>query len=105
MTRLLFCALSLAFAVSSARAEDVKLIRSARSGPWSAASTWEGGAIPADGAKVQIRTGHAITYDVASDAIIRSIHVAGTLTFARDRNTVLNVGLIKIQAGDDASED
>jgi hypothetical protein len=36
--------------------------------------------------------------------VIRSIHVAGTLRFAPDRNTQLNVGLIKIQAGTDASE-
>jgi hypothetical protein len=40
-----------------------------------------------------------------TNPVLRSIHVAGTLTFARDRNTRLNVGLIKIQAGDDASED
>ena len=35
---------------------------------------------------------------------IRSIHVAGTLRFDPDRDTRLDVGLIKIQAGDDASE-
>ena len=40
-----------------------------------------------------------------SDDVIRSIHVAGTLTFAANRDTELNVGLIKIQPGDDASED
>jgi uncharacterized protein (TIGR03067 family) len=54
---------------------------------------------------VQVRAGHAIAYDVKSDEAIRSLHVAGTLTFARDRDTVLTVGLIRIQAGDDASED
>ncbi len=80
------------------------LIRSAGDGPWSAPATWEGGAIPADGARVQIRAGHTVRYDIASDAVIRSIHVAGTLTFAVDRDTRLAVGLIKIQAGDDASE-
>jgi hypothetical protein len=36
--------------------------------------------------------------------VIRSIHVAGTLTFARDRDTLLAVGLIKIQPGDDPDE-
>src|SRR5262249_5411612 len=87
------------------RAPASPLIRSARSGPWSAADTWEGGKLPAAGARVQVRAGHTVTYDVKSDAAIRSIHVAGTLTFARDRDTVLTVGLIKIQAGDDASED
>lgn len=87
---------------------DVKLpplVRTARSGPWSAAGTWEGGKVPAPGVRVQVRTGHTVLYDVKSDQAIRSIHVAGTLTFARDRDTRLDVGLIKIQAGEDASED
>lgn len=79
--------------------------RSAKSGLWSAASTWEGGKIPAASARVQVRTGHIVTYDVNSDQAIRAIHVAGTLTFARDKTTWLDVGLIKIQAGDEASED
>ena len=41
---------------------------------------------------------------MSSDRAIRSIHVAGTLRFDPDRDTRLDVGLIKIQAGDDASE-
>ncbi|AMV25711.1 G8 domain protein [Gemmata sp. SH-PL17] len=80
------------------------LVRSAASGAWSDGKTWEGGKVPGAGARVQIRTGHTVTFDVKADAVIRSIHVAGTLTFARDRDTALNVGLIKIQPGDDASE-
>src|SRR5262249_20291185 len=66
---------------------------------------WEGGKVPAAGARVQVRAGHAVTYDVRFDEAIRSIHVAGTLTFARDRDTALTVGLIRIQDGDDAGED
>jgi uncharacterized protein (TIGR03067 family) len=81
------------------------LIRSAKSGPWSVAVTWEGGKVPGAGAKVQVRAGHTVTYDLSSDQVIRSIHVAGTLTFARDRDTRLDVGLIKIQPGEDANED
>jgi uncharacterized protein (TIGR03067 family) len=54
---------------------------------------------------VQVRTGHTVLYDLGSGPVIRSIHVAGTLTFARDRDTRLEVGLLKIQPGDDASED
>jgi hypothetical protein len=80
------------------------LVRSARGGPWSAAATWEGGKLPGAGARVQVRAGHTVTYDVQSATVIRSIHVAGTLTFARHRDTRLDVGLIKIQPGDDASE-
>jgi hypothetical protein len=53
---------------------------------------------------VQVRQGHTVTYDLKSDRVIRSLHVAGTLRFAQDRDTRLDVGLIKIQPGDDASE-
>ncbi|HYT94036.1 MAG TPA: G8 domain-containing protein, partial [Gemmataceae bacterium] len=81
------------------------LIRSARSGPWSAPQTWEGGKVPAALARVQIRQGHRVVYDLRSDDVMRFVHIAGTLTFAADRDTRLNVGLIKIQAGDDATED
>jgi uncharacterized protein (TIGR03067 family) len=81
------------------------LIRSARSGPWSAPDTWEGGTVPGAGARVQVRAGHTVTYDLSSDRVLRSLHVAGTLTFARDRDTRMDVGLIKIQPGADASED
>jgi hypothetical protein len=81
------------------------LTRSLRSGPWSAGDTWEGGKTPTAGARVQICSGHRVVYDVQSDDAIRSIHVAGTLAFAADRDTKLKVGLIKIQPGDDASED
>ena len=90
---------------ATATAAGADLIRSRQSGPWSAASTWEGGVAPAAGARVQVRAGHAVRYDRHSDQPIRSIHVAGTLSFATDRDTRLDVGLVKIQAGDDASED
>jgi hypothetical protein len=33
------------------------LIRSSRSGPWSAAATWEGGKVPAAGARVRHHRG------------------------------------------------
>src|SRR6516165_9683152 len=88
------------------KAPDVpRLIRSAQDGPWSAAATWEGGKVPAAGARVQVRPGHAVTYDLKSDVVIRSIHVAGTLRFRPDLDTRLDVGLIKIQPGDDPSEE
>src|SRR5215475_11803852 len=46
------------------------LIRSARSGRWSEANTWEGSKLPAAGSRVQIRAGHTITYDIQSDRVI-----------------------------------
>ncbi len=102
----LLCLGVMLLSCSPATAESLStVLRSARSGPWSSATTWEGGKVPGAAARVQIRTGHRVEYDVASDAVIRSIHVAGVLSFARDRDTRLDVGLIKIQPGDDASED
>src|SRR5262249_18678991 len=85
------------------------LLRSAKSGRWSAPATWEGGKVPDAGASVQIRSGHTVIYDMPPGKdicppAVRSIHVAGALTFARDRDTLLGVGLVKIQPGDDASE-
>lgn len=79
--------------------------RSARSGPWSAAATWEEGRVPGAGARVLVREGHKVVYDIASDKAIRAINIAGTLTFAIDKDTRLDVGLIKIQSGDEFSED
>lgn len=95
---LLMCP-SFAFAVEPA------VIESAKSGPWSAAATWTGGAVPGAGARVLIRSGHTIAYDAKSDAVVRAITISGTLGFAADRDTVLNVGLIKIEAGNTYSEE
>jgi hypothetical protein len=89
---------------ASADRSEAPLVRSAASGRWSEAKSWEGAKIPAPGVRVQIRTGHVVTFDIKTDGPIRSIHVAGTLRFDPDRDTRLDVGLIKIQAGDDASE-
>jgi hypothetical protein len=86
-------------------AGDSPLVQSARNGLWSNRDTWEGGKVPPAGSRVQVRTGHSVTYDLKSDHVIRSIHVAGTLRFPPDRDTRLDVGLIKIQPGNDPSED
>jgi hypothetical protein len=80
------------------------LVRSAQSGPWSQAATWKGGKVPGAGARVQVRTGHVVTFDARTDGVVRSIHVGGRLRFDPQRDTRLDVGLIKIQAGDDARE-
>jgi hypothetical protein len=81
------------------------VIRTATSGPWSAPSTWEGGRVPSTGARVLIRPGQRVVYDVKSPHVIRAINVAGTLTFATDRDTLLVVGLIKIQDSEEYSEE
>lgn len=101
---LLKSALLLVLSLPASAAGPPPLVRSAASGPWSAGATWEGGRVPAAGARVQVREGHLVVYDLNSETPIRSIHVAGTLEFARDRDTRLDVGLIKVQPGDNASE-
>src|SRR5213594_1761869 len=40
--------------------------RSARSGKWSEPATWEEGRIPRAGDRVQVRSGHDVSYDVLS---------------------------------------
>src|SRR5262249_31669285 len=80
-------------------------IRSAQSGLWSKPATWEGGKVPGAGARVLVRQGHALTYDVKSDQAIRLIRVAGTLRFAHDKDTRLDVGLIRVEVGDQCSEE
>jgi hypothetical protein len=83
---------------------DAAFVRSRDSGAWSDPVTWEGGSVPSAGDRVLIRPGHTVTYDRVCESTIRSIHVAGVLAFATDRNTQLDVGLIKIGQGEDASE-
>jgi hypothetical protein len=80
-------------------------VRSARSGKWSDANTWMDKRVPRAGDNVQVRTGHVVTFDANSDDAVRVLHVAGTLTFARDKSTLLNVGLLKVQPGEECSED
>jgi len=52
-----------------------------------------------------VRPGHEVLWEVNSSQPVRSLHVGGTLRFATDRDTRLDVGLIKVQAGEDTSED
>src|ERR1051325_11191222 len=80
------------------------IVRSLRDGPWSAGVTWEGGKTPGPGSRVLIRAGHHVRYDVKSDIAIRAINIAGLLSFAADKDTRLDVGLIKIQATEEFSE-
>jgi hypothetical protein len=79
--------------------ETIPIVKSAKSGPWSAAETWDQGRTPRAGDIVHVLAGHDVAYDVDSDQVIRSLHLDGTLTFAPDLNTRLDVGLIRVQAG------
>src|SRR6476659_4300467 len=79
-------------------------VRSAKSGKWSDAATWAGRRVPRAGDKVQVRMGHVVTYDVNAEDAVRVLHVAGTLKFAQDRSTRLNVGLLKVEPGAECKE-
>lgn len=100
---LLLVVFSIAIA-SSAFAADA-WIASARGGNWSDSATWAGGKVPAAGARVHVRPGHVVVYDVKSETPIRAVYVAGTLTFAADRDTQLNVGVLKVEPGDEPTEE
>ncbi|APW61567.1 G8 domain-containing protein [Paludisphaera borealis] len=95
----------LAAVAATIGAAEPTLVRSADSGPWSAASTWEGGRAPGAGDRVLVREGHHVLYDVDSATVIRAVHVSGVLRFATDRDTRLDVGLLRVQPGDDVSEE
>jgi len=90
---------------SSAQSTVTFTCRSVRSGNWSDAATWSSKRVPKTGDYVQVRSGHRVTYDVSSDQAIRMVHVAGTLAFSRQKSTRLDVGLLKVQPGDEATED
>jgi len=79
--------------------------RTTSSGNWSDPKTWEGGRLPQAGDFVQVREGHSVIYDVLSRDALRMVHVAGTLTFSREKSTLLEVGLIKIEPGETTTED
>ena len=52
-----------------------------------------------------IRRGHLVNYDVDSSDVIRLVQIVGTLEFARDRDTRLEVGLISLTTSEVPSEE
>ena len=102
-----WCLSRVGLAADAPAANPVKLIRSAQSGAWSSAATWEGNQVPGHGVQVQVRSGHTVTYDVQApeSLVIRALFIAGTVSFATDMSTQLNVGLIKIEATDSTDEE
>ncbi|HZZ82613.1 MAG TPA: G8 domain-containing protein [Gemmataceae bacterium] len=100
-------ALFVAIALSSLVAGSVSAadLRTKQSGPWSAKETWDAGRTPQKGDRVIIRAGHTVTYDVQSKEVIRLVQIAGTLDFARDKNTRLEAGLITVVPMETPSEE
>src|SRR5262245_25658969 len=79
-------------------------LRSVKSGPWSAPDTWDAKRVPKEGDRVLIGRKTTVLFDVDSPAVIRYLQVAGVLSFARDKSTTLNVGVITIQATEEYAE-
>ena len=70
-------------------------LKSVRNGACSEASTWQPARVPQEGDRVLVSRQTRILYDADNSARIRLLQVAGALSFARDRNTSLNVGVLK----------
>jgi hypothetical protein len=79
-------------------------VRSVKDGRWSDANTWQPANVPGTNDRVLISRGTTVDYDVASKDVLRLIQVVGTLFFARDRDTELNVALLKVQDSNTCSE-
>ncbi|MFT5497237.1 MAG: hypothetical protein ACI9TH_002643 [Kiritimatiellia bacterium] len=90
---LLLLSLSWVFSTSAATIESIQ------DGAWSDPQTWSLKRLPDAGDKVLIKQRTHVIYDLASDAIIHSIRIAGHLGFSSAKNTLLNVGDIRIQPG------
>jgi hypothetical protein len=79
-------------------------IQSARDGNWSNPTTWKPARVPKSGDRVLISRGTKVTFDSKSKDVIRLLQIVGTLTFARDRDTELNVAVVKVQNSIECSE-
>ncbi len=68
------------------------------SGNWSSPVVWSNGAVPGVDARVQIRAGDIVVYDIDSDVRIDCIEVQdhGRLRFATDRNTKIVLDVLMV---------
>jgi hypothetical protein len=60
---------------------------------------WTANRLPGRGESALISAGHQITYDVQSDVEVGRLQIQGTLSFARDRSTRLDVGNVIVDRG------
>ncbi len=79
-------------------------LRSVKDGNWSDPRTWSPARVPATGDRVLVSQKTRVTYDVQAPAVLRLVQVVGALSFARDRDTELNVAVMKVQNSTTCSE-
>ncbi len=79
-------------------------VRSVVNGDWTDAKTWEPKRVPQTGDRVLVSARTIVRFEAKRTPVIRLLQVAGTLRFARDRSTELNVALLKVQAGNRCTE-
>lgn len=73
--------------------------KSVQSGPWSNPSTWEGGIVPSQGARVLIEKAHTVTIASVIVENMRTVRVDGGIAFAINVDTQLTVDTMIVNAG------
>ena len=92
-------------AVLPAQREAVQFsVKSVADGDWTNQKIWQPQRLPKAGDRVLVSSRTSVRFDAKTTPVIRLIQVAGTLRFARDRSTELNVCLLKVQAGNKCTE-
>jgi hypothetical protein len=92
-------------AVLPAQREAVQFsVKSVADGDWTNPKIWQPQRLPKAGDRVLVSSRTSVRFDAKTTPVIRLIQVAGTLRFARDRSTELNVCLLKVQAGNKCTE-
>lgn len=74
-----------------------------RSGDWSSSSTWSGGVVPGNGARVLIPLGVEVQVDQLIKSRLTSVRIDGKLTFSQVKNTELRADTVVV-AGTGAFE-
>jgi hypothetical protein len=76
-------------------------VTAVQSGNWSNPATWSTGQVPGAGDVVAIGANMAVTYDVVSTAVVKTVEIrsGGTLQFRTDINTQLTVANLLVLAG------
>ena len=92
-------------AVLSAQREAIQFsVKSVADGDWTNPKIWQPQRLPKAGDRVLISSSTSVRFDAKTTPVIRLIQVAGTLRFARESSTELNVCLLKVQAGNYCTE-